>query len=88
MELSRDGGTMRGAAYFAETYAAAFAAGARVFDVALEGAVALDDYDVFADVGSLKGRRKEARVAPMLWRSMPSPYRKLSHTGWRASQAR
>jgi hypothetical protein len=49
--------------YFAETYAAAFAAGARVFDVALEGAVALDDYDVFADVGSLKGVMKSFIVS-------------------------
>jgi glucose/arabinose dehydrogenase len=41
--------------YFAETYSGAFAVGARVFDVAIEGQTVLSRYDVFADVGSLKG---------------------------------
>ncbi|HYO25408.1 MAG TPA: malectin domain-containing carbohydrate-binding protein [Lacipirellulaceae bacterium] len=49
--------------YFAETFSGAFAAGARVFDVALEGAVVLDNYDVFADVGALKGVMKSFVVS-------------------------
>jgi hypothetical protein len=41
--------------YFAETYSGAFATGVRVFDVQIEGATLLDNYDIFADVGALKG---------------------------------
>jgi N-acetylglucosamine-6-sulfatase len=41
--------------YFAETYAGAMTPGARVFDVAIEGSVVLNDYDVFADVGGNRG---------------------------------
>jgi hypothetical protein len=41
--------------YFAETFSQAFAVGARVFDVQIEGATVLDNYDIFADAGSLKG---------------------------------
>src|SRR6476620_6541408 len=41
--------------YFSENYSADFAAGARVFDVSIEGQTVLDHYDAFADVGSLKG---------------------------------
>ena len=41
--------------YFAETFSGAFATGARVFDVSIEGATVLDNYDIFADVGALKG---------------------------------
>ncbi|MGB3681952.1 MAG: malectin domain-containing carbohydrate-binding protein [Rubrobacteraceae bacterium] len=37
--------------YFAETYSGAQAVGARVFDVSAEGALVLDDYDVFAKAG-------------------------------------
>ena len=41
--------------YFAESFSGAFAVGARVFDVKIEGAIVLDNYDIFADIGSLKG---------------------------------
>src|SRR6476620_9319409 len=41
--------------YFSENYSGAFAAGARVFDVSIEGQTVLDHYDAFADVGGLKG---------------------------------
>jgi hypothetical protein len=37
--------------YFAETYIGAQSIGARLFDVYIEGALALDDYDVFAAAG-------------------------------------
>ncbi len=48
--------------YFAETFSGAFASGVRVFDVAIEGATVLDNYDIFADVGSLKGVVKSFHV--------------------------
>jgi hypothetical protein len=38
--------------YFAETFSGAFANGVRVFDVAIEGATVLDNYDIFADIGA------------------------------------
>jgi N-acetylneuraminic acid mutarotase len=38
--------------YFAEIYAPAFVAGARVFDVTVEDAVVLDNFDVFAQAGN------------------------------------
>jgi N-acetylneuraminic acid mutarotase len=41
--------------YFAETWSGAMSQGARQFDVEIEGAKVLDDYDVFADVGANKG---------------------------------
>lgn len=41
--------------YFAETYSGAFSKGARVFDVSIEGALVLNDYDVFAKVGGNAG---------------------------------
>jgi len=41
--------------YFAETYDGTMAAGARVFDVSIEGSLVLDDYDIFADVGGMAG---------------------------------
>ncbi len=41
--------------YFAETYSGTQAAGARVFDVSVEGQLVLDDYDVFARVGGYAG---------------------------------
>src|SRR3954453_8154023 len=44
--------------YFAETWSGAFATGARVFDVAIEGQTVLNHYDVFADVGANKGVMK------------------------------
>src|SRR5687767_4209226 len=37
--------------YFAEIYPGAFAAGARQFDVLLEGQLVLDNYDAFVDAG-------------------------------------
>ncbi len=37
--------------YFAETYGPNFSAGARVFDVLLEGSLVFDDLDVFAEAG-------------------------------------
>src|SRR3954469_15462791 len=49
--------------YFAETYSGAFAAGARTFDVAIEGQTVLNNYDVYADVGSLKGVVKSFLVS-------------------------
>ena len=39
--------------YFAENYSGTGSPGQRVFDVALEGAIALDDYDVVADAGAM-----------------------------------
>ncbi|MBL9164490.1 MAG: PQQ-dependent sugar dehydrogenase [Planctomycetaceae bacterium] len=44
--------------YFAETWSGAFNNGVRVFDVKIEGATVLDDYDIFADVGANKGVMK------------------------------
>jgi hypothetical protein len=41
--------------YFAETWDGAFFTGGRRFDVWIEGALVLDDYDVFADVGANTG---------------------------------
>lgn len=41
--------------YFAETYGPAFRTGARVFDVAVEGVVAIDNLDVFSRVGGNAG---------------------------------
>jgi hypothetical protein len=48
--------------YFAETFSGAFSTGARVFDVTIEGTTVLDNYDIFADVGSLKGVVKSFTV--------------------------
>ncbi|MGH9149971.1 MAG: malectin domain-containing carbohydrate-binding protein, partial [Acidimicrobiales bacterium] len=48
--------------YFAEIYAGAQKAGARVFDVVIEGRVVLDDYDTFADVGGFTGVVKSFTV--------------------------
>jgi hypothetical protein len=46
--------------YFAETWFGApgggpGGSGKRVFDVSVEGSLVLDDYDIFADVGALRG---------------------------------
>jgi hypothetical protein len=49
--------------YFSEIYSGAFATGARVFDVAIEGQTVLNDYDVFADVGGNKGVMKTFTVS-------------------------
>ena len=44
--------------FFADIFSGTQAVGARVFDVLIEGAVALDDYDIFADVGGYTGVMK------------------------------
>jgi alkaline phosphatase D len=41
--------------YFAETWTGAFSVGTRRFDVVIEGATALDNYDIFADAGARTG---------------------------------
>jgi hypothetical protein len=41
--------------YFAEIWTGTQAVGARMFDVSIEGVQVLDDYDVFATVGSYAG---------------------------------
>jgi N-acetylneuraminic acid mutarotase len=41
--------------YFAEIYSGAQSVGARVFNVSIEGAPMLSNYDIFADVGGYKG---------------------------------
>jgi N-acetylneuraminic acid mutarotase len=41
--------------YFAEIYPGTQSVGARVFDVFIEGSLALDNYDVFADAGGYRG---------------------------------
>lgn len=51
-------GTYEVRLYFAEIYSGAFGVGKRVFDVAIEGATVLDNYDVFADVGGNKAVMK------------------------------
>ena len=38
--------------HFAEVWSGAFATGIRVFDVSIEGALVLDDLDIFAEVGA------------------------------------
>jgi N-acetylneuraminic acid mutarotase len=48
--------------YFAEIFSGANSVGARVFDVSIEGAVVLNDYDVYADVGANKGVMKSFAV--------------------------
>jgi hypothetical protein len=48
--------------YFAEIYSGAQSVGARKFDVSIEGAIALNDYDIFADVGGFKAVMKEFQV--------------------------
>ncbi len=48
--------------YFAEIFKNAQAPGARIFDVAIEGKVVLDDYDIYADVGGYTGVMKEFAV--------------------------
>jgi hypothetical protein len=48
--------------YFAEIWGGAFGVGQRVFDVAVNGQVVLDGYDVFAEVGANKGVVKSFEV--------------------------
>jgi hypothetical protein len=48
--------------YFADIYPGTQAPGARVFDVAIEDALVLDDYDIFADVGGFRGVVKSFTV--------------------------
>lgn len=49
--------------FFAETNKHAQRIGSRKFDVTIEGAIKLDDYDVFANVGGFTGVMKTFRVA-------------------------
>ncbi|MGH9222418.1 MAG: Kelch repeat-containing protein, partial [Acidimicrobiales bacterium] len=49
--------------YFAEIYTGTQSVGARVFDVSIEGAVVLNDYDIFADVGGYTGVVKTFTVS-------------------------
>jgi N,N-dimethylformamidase beta subunit-like, C-terminal/Malectin domain/Abnormal spindle-like microcephaly-assoc'd, ASPM-SPD-2-Hydin len=44
--------------YFAETYSGAQTVGARLFNVTIEGALKLDRYDIYADVGGFTGVMK------------------------------
>ena len=48
--------------YFAETWSGGQGAGIRVFDVSIEGVTALDDYDIFADVGGYAGVTKSFSI--------------------------
>jgi Malectin domain/Kelch motif/Cep192 domain 4 len=48
---------------FAEIYEGTQSVGARVFDVLIEGATVLDNYDVFANVGGYKGVIKSFTVS-------------------------
>ncbi len=48
--------------YFAETYFGAFAVGSRTFDVTIENALVLNDYDVYAEVGGNAGVVKSFTV--------------------------
>ncbi len=45
------GGSYEVRLYFAETYSGAMKVGGRRFDVLIEGALVLDDFDVFATAG-------------------------------------
>lgn len=49
--------------YLAETFEGTQAEGARVFDVTVEGAIALDDVDVYAEVGGRTALVKELEAA-------------------------
>ena len=49
--------------YFAETYTGAFGVGARTFDVTIENALVLNDYDVYAEVGGNAGVVKSFTVS-------------------------
>ncbi|MGI9455318.1 MAG: malectin domain-containing carbohydrate-binding protein, partial [Aeoliella sp.] len=51
-------GTYEVRLYFAEIYSGAQGVGERVFDVAIEGATVLDNYDTYADVGGFTGVMK------------------------------
>jgi len=48
-------GTFEVRLYFSEIWSGGQTVGGRVFDVTIEGALVLDDYDCFADVGANKG---------------------------------
>ncbi|MGR9088537.1 MAG: Kelch repeat-containing protein, partial [Gammaproteobacteria bacterium] len=56
------GGSYEVRLYFAETFSGTQSIGARKFDVTIEGALMLNDYDVFADVGANKGVMKSFNV--------------------------
>lgn len=57
-DFAVDAGTYEVRLYFAEIYSGAFGVGKRVFDVMIEGETVLDNYDIFADVGSKTGVMK------------------------------
>ncbi|MGR9088522.1 MAG: malectin domain-containing carbohydrate-binding protein, partial [Gammaproteobacteria bacterium] len=57
------GGNYEVRLYFAETYSGTQSVGARKFDVTIEGALMLNDYDVFSDVGANKGVMKSFTVS-------------------------
>ena len=58
-----DPGSYRVALHFAETWSGAFADGVRVFDVAIEGEVVVDDLDVHAAVGARRALVVEREVS-------------------------
>ena len=51
-DIASGNGTFQIDLFFAETWAGAFASGVRVFDVLVEGAVMVDDFDIYAAAGS------------------------------------
>lgn len=57
------GGTYEVRLFFAEIYSGAQSVGVRVFDVLIEGAVVLNHYDIYADVGGYKGVMKSFTVS-------------------------
>ena len=56
-------GTFEVRLFFAEIFTGTQAVGSRVFDVSIEGAMVLDDYDVFADVGANRAVMKSFVVS-------------------------
>jgi hypothetical protein len=61
-EFPVDAGLYEVRLYFADIYLGTQAPGARVFDLSIENAVVLDDYDIFADVGGFRGVMKSFTV--------------------------
>ena len=49
--------------YFAETYSQNQEAGKRIFDVAIENKLVLDDFDIYSEVGGFKGIVKTFTIA-------------------------
>jgi hypothetical protein len=64
-------GTYEVRLYFAEMWQNTQGVGLRTFDVIIEGATVLDDYDIYADVGGFTGVTKTFTVklltAPARW---------------------